>query len=78
VTSPRPREPLSPRQPVSPVGVLDSSEIGGIVTKMRTHVKFRRRDGDNFPMICFELVISNRSTIAHDRLLSWNRGTDVL
>jgi hypothetical protein len=39
VTSRRPREPLSLRQPVSPAGVLYGSEIRGVVTEMGTGVK---------------------------------------
>ena len=39
MTSPRPREPLSLRQPVSPAGVLYSSEIGGLVAETATDVK---------------------------------------
>jgi len=41
VTSPRPREPLSLRQPVSPAGVLYGSEIRGVVTEMETDVKWK-------------------------------------
>jgi hypothetical protein len=46
VTSPHPREPLSPRQPVSPADVLYRSEIGGFVTEIATDVKRCHRSSD--------------------------------
>ena len=47
VTSPRPREPLSLRQPVSPAGVLYMSEIRDFVPEMETDVKASLSNGDD-------------------------------
>ncbi len=48
VTSPRPREPLSLRQPVSPAGVLYMKRDWCFVTDMGTHVKRRLAIRDAF------------------------------